>query len=297
MLIRLLCIVCGVFGSLLIHAEDHFLDGRPSGILVTGTDPVLSLVKPSGEALLTLTVGGKITDIQVLKNGNILFSNGEVAQEITPEGKSIWCYKPTYSEGGGPYSAQRMPDGTTVIAENSTGTVLDVDSVGVITDSFTVINFKRGDHCNTRLARKLQTGNYLVCHMNEKTVREYTRDGKVVWEQKTKGRPFQAERLSNGNTMISSLDQITEFALDGSIVWEFKKTDISGVVIRNMAGFEMLSNGNLLIGCYTAYTKSGEGNSMFEITRDKKLVWRWAKPKGHHTTLAVRQYRTEPPKK
>ncbi|MDR0609304.1 MAG: hypothetical protein LBG58_04285, partial [Planctomycetaceae bacterium] len=45
-------------------------------------------------------------------------------------------------------------------------------------------------------------------------------------------------------------------------------------------GFQRLKNGNLLIGCYAAYNKEGKGVGMFEITRDKKLVWAYQKPTG-----------------
>ena len=36
-------------------------------------------------------------------------------------------------------------------------------------------------HRDTRLARKLANGHYLVCHEGDGCVREYDGDGKVVW--------------------------------------------------------------------------------------------------------------------
>ena len=36
-------------------------------------------------------------------------------------------------------------------------------------------------HRDTRLARKLDNGNYLVCHEGDGKVREYDSTGKVVW--------------------------------------------------------------------------------------------------------------------
>ena len=72
---------------------------------------------------------------------------------------------------------------------------------------------------------------------------------------------------------------VTEYAPDKSVVWQFKKTDLPGVFIMNITGFQLLPNGNILIGCYSAYTKDGKGIGMFEITRDKKCVWRYISPK------------------
>ncbi len=41
---------------------------------------------------------------------------------------------------------------------------------------------KPNAHSDTRLVRKLASGNYLVCHENDRACREYDGEGKVVWE-------------------------------------------------------------------------------------------------------------------
>jgi hypothetical protein len=40
-------------------------------------------------------------------------------------------------------------------------------------------------HMQTRMARKLPSGNYVVPQLLDKVVREYTPGGKIVWEAKT----------------------------------------------------------------------------------------------------------------
>ena len=45
----------------------------------------------------------------------------------------------------------------------------------------------------SRLARKLDNGNYLVAHEGDnKVVREYDGGGKIVWEYKFEGNPHRA---------------------------------------------------------------------------------------------------------
>lgn len=83
----------------------------------------------------------------------------------------------------------------------------------------------------------------------------------------------------NGNTLVSAIDRLIEYAPDGQEVWSFKKDDVPGVLIQNMTGFHVLPNSNLVVGCYAAYTKEGQGTGMFEITRAKHLVWRYASPR------------------
>ena len=46
-----------------------------------------------------------------------------------------------------------------------------------------------------------------------------------------------------------------------------------------MTGLNLLPNGNVVAGCYQAYT-DGQGCGLLEISRDKKVVWRYSKPKG-----------------
>jgi hypothetical protein len=53
-----------------------------------------------------------------------------------------------------------------------------------------------------------------------------------------------------------------------------------------MCGMHLLPSGNIAIGCYAAY-KNGEGTGLLEITRSKKLVWRYANPKADGSTMAV----------
>ena len=77
-----------------------------------------------------------------------------------------------------------------------------------------------------------------------------------------------------------TLSQITEYDKDGQEVWDFTKNDVPpGVTVQNMTGMHVLPNGNVVVGCYAAYTKEGKGTGLFEVTREKKLVWRYTSPK------------------
>ena len=58
------------------------------------------------------------------------------------------------------------------------------------------------------------------------------------------------------------------------------------MTLRNLTGINLLSNGNVLAGCYQAYA-DGRGCGLLEISRDKKVVWNYSKPKGDHTMMAV----------
>lgn len=239
-----------------------------------------------GEATWEFPANGLTHDIQYLPNGNILFASGTHVREVTPDKQVVFEYRPENQNGGGVYSCQRLPNGKTVIGENSTCRVLEFDKSGKQVFALQCSTKAGNKHHYMRLARKLRNGNYLVCHSGENIVKEYTPKGKVVWEQKTDQLCFQAERLKNGNTLICTLPRLIEYKPDGSIAWEFKNTDVEGTLITNMTGFKLQPNGNVLIGCYGAY-RGGKGTGMFEINRKKELVWKYANPSMGSCMMAV----------
>lgn len=244
-------------------------------VLATGGGRVL-LLSPQGEVVWEHKAGN-VHDAWLLPNGNVLFADGNIT-EVTRDHQVVFEYKPEIQKGGGAYSCQRLPNGNTVVGENASGRVVEVDKAGQVVFSMMTRFGKTDDHHHMRMVRKLANGNYLVCHSMANIVREYKPDGSTAWEKPTKGLAFAAVRLPNGNTLVSSLSQLTEYDPSGAEVWEFKKDDLPGVVIQNMTGIQVLPNGNLVTGCYSAYTKEGAGTGMLEITRDKKLVWRYVSP-------------------
>ena len=262
--------------------------GKVDGQIFAAGDNRVMILNPDGsiawEHKTALT-----TDAWVLPNGNILFGDGVSVTEVTRDHKVVFQYKSPAGKHDATYGCQRLANGNTLVGENATGKVLEVDPQGKVVFELQTINSKPNAHHNQRVVRKLENGNYLVCHSGEKVVREYQPDAKVVWEQKVNNVAFAAIRKPNGNTLISALDKLTEYKPDHTVAWEFKNTDIPDVKITNMTTIQILDNGNILVGCYSAYTKEGQGNGLFEITADKKLVWRFADPKTARTTMAAQK--------
>jgi outer membrane protein assembly factor BamB len=145
-----------------------------------------------------------------------------------------------------------------------------------------------GAHHNMRMVRKLDTGNYLVCHSGANLVKEYASDGKVVWELKTPNLPFAAVRTTLGTTLVSTLDHLYEYDASGKVMWQFANTGLPGVVISNMTGLHLLPNASVAVGCYRAYSGRA-GTALFEISRDRRLIWRYADPGGDSSMMAIQR--------
>ena len=248
------------------------LTGR---VLATGTGRML-LLDNTGK-ILWKHKGGNCSDIWMLKNGNVLLADNNVVEVDPKTDKVVWSYKPAMQKGGGTFACQRLENGNTMVGENSAGRIVEVDPKGKIVFELKLPLCQPGNHNNLRHVRKLANGNYLVAYKSKGMVREYTPAGKVVFEVKVKPIAFSAVRLPNGNTVVGHINFVTEFDPKGKQVWQFDKKEIEGVKIGMICGIHVLPNGNIVMGIYGA-AKGKDGASLLEVTREKKLVWRYAGP-------------------
>ena len=241
-------------------------------VLATGAGRMVLLDKTG--KILWKHKGGNCSDIWMLKNGNILLADNNVVEVDPKTDKVVWSYKPAMQKGGGTYACQRLENGNTMVGENSAGRIVEVDPKGKIVFELKLPLCQPGSHNNLRHVRKLANGNYLVAYKGKAMVREYTPKGEVVFEAKVKPIAFSAVRLPNGNTVVGHINCVTEFDPKGKQVWQFDKKELKDVKIGAITGIHVQSNGNIVMGIYGANT-SKDGASLLEITREKKLVWRY----------------------
>lgn len=132
----------------------------------------------------------------------------------------------------------------------------------------------------SRMARKLPNGNYLVPHLLDKEVCEYNPKGEIIQRIKTPNMPFSAIRLENGNTLISCTqgDSVVEVSPKGKLIWKLTNADLPGKPLKNVCGVQRLPNGNTVL---TSFRAKGDAPRMIEVTPDKKIVWTYTHPKRH----------------
>jgi outer membrane protein assembly factor BamB len=217
-------------------------------------------------------------DIQFLDNGNILFhENWTTIVEMTLDEKVVWTYDSSTMNGNkgnavDVHAFRRLPNGLTMIAESGVGRIIEVDKDGKI---HAEIKLKPGGTQNTRMVRKLADGNYLVCAESPGAVTEYNAKSEVVWQYPIKTRVYGAIRLRNGNTLIASGGggSVVEVTRDGKVAWEINDmVPDTKIALKWTTFLTELDNGNFIVGnCH-----AGEKNpQIFEITRDKKVVWQF----------------------
>ncbi len=238
---------------------------------------------------------GPLHDLHVLPSGNVLLQTSwtEVA-EINPANDEIlWQYDAMQRpENAGKHleihAFQRLVNGRTMVAESGPGHIIELDKDLKVSHSMALKVSKPDAHRDTRLVRRLESGNYLVCHEGDGLVREYDASGKTVWEyavplfdRKPAGghgveafgnQCFSAIRLANGNTLIGTGNghSILEVTPAEQIIWSLHQNDLPGIQLAWVTSLQVLPSGNILINnCH-----AGPDNpQLVEVNREKKVVW------------------------
>jgi outer membrane protein assembly factor BamB len=237
----------------------------------------LAIVAPDGKVEWETPIRN-IHDLHVLPGGNILFqTDWTKLVEADAAGKVVWTYDAAKMNGNDGrkvevHAFQRLPDGSTMIAESGPGRIIEVDRDGKLLREVKLKIARPNPHTDTRLVRKLDNGNYLVAHESEGCAREYDPSGKVVWEHPVASKLYSATRLANGNTLIGCGDghRVVEVDKAGKEVWSLNENDVPGVKLAWVTMAERLENGNtLVVNCH-----AGPANpQVIEVTPEKKLVW------------------------
>jgi hypothetical protein len=213
---------------------------------------------------------------QVLPNGNILFGYGGQptgVREITSRGETVFDY---VSKSHQVFGCERLANGNTLVAEQEPCQAVEVNPKGDVVHVTPLTTNVQGYHLQVRNVHKLPNGNILAAHEGEGAVREVDPQGKVVWEYTGVTNTGEAQRLANGNTLIccGTQKRLIEVTPDKQIAWEFKAEDAPELNITWVSSVQQLKNGNYLVGNFIR-GQEGKGAHAYEVTRDKKIVWKW----------------------
>jgi hypothetical protein len=275
--LRLLVLLLFSFAESL-HAENHIYCADHS-------NKKLIKIKEDG-TLLWEFPNNNGHDVQLLKNGNVLIVTGEV-QEVTPDKQIVWRVgKPTVQNAE---AAQRLDNGHTVIADNGTHAVIELNGKNEEIWRFEVPNGNHRPHPTMRQVRRLANGNTLICASTEDEVWDVTPEKRIVWRYKIPF-PYLATRLDSGNTLISSGDgygsprgyYLIEVDPAGQTVWKYGGDDApADQKLKWPSGFVRMPDG-------TTYVSEAQGADIKVISHDKKLLRTIKSPAmAHPCTLVI----------
>lgn len=281
------------------------------GYRFIGADRSLAIVEADGAVAWKQPVPGTPHDLSMLPNGNILvvLDNRRVVELEAKSGKELWSYDSSKMNGNEGkkievHAVQRVADDLTMIAESGVSRIIEVDRAGVIKHQVALKVANPHPHRDTRLVRKLASGNYLVCHEGDGVVREYDSKGEVVWDfavplfdKKPAGghgpeawgnQTYGAVRLANGNTLISTGNghAVIEVSPKKEIVWHLKQGDLPGITFAWITTVQALPDGTVIFGnCHAG----PENPQLIAVDREKKVLWSYKNFELFGNNLAMTQ--------
>lgn len=192
---------------------------------------------------------GFLLDVNLLDNGHVMFTlHGAGIFEITRQGKVVWSWDGVAAFDHPPFadvdkegwmhvnSLTRLANSNTLISIRNFNTVVEVDKGG---DVFWSVTFRsRGGKgfpatdgpikgAGNHEPELLENGNLLLALRKPHRYIEVDRESKtIVWKwshpdgKRAMKTNREANRLPNGNTLVSSRDRLYEVTRDGEIVWQ-----------------------------------------------------------------------------
>ncbi len=247
------------------------------------------IIGEAGEVIWNSKKAGA-RDGYILKNGHILICWGDEVREYNRKKEVILSYKKT-EESMELGTAVRLSNGNTMITESGyKPRIVEINKKGKVVKSIPLKPETDNIHMQTRMARKLKNGNYLVPHLLAFAVKEYQPDGTIVKTfstdyEKFGGRkaetwPFTAIRLKNGNTLVTLThgNRVVELNSKGQIIWEINNALYDEDPLVDPCGAQRLPNGNTVIASYGAQ----KGIKIFEVDLNKNIVWTYNNFRAHH---------------
>jgi hypothetical protein len=223
-----------------------------------------------------------IFDAWPLPNGNILFSHRYGVVELNAAKEVVWKYGVEEGKSTELHNCQPLSDGNILVLECSENRLFEIDRAGEIDNEIKLNGKNRGPHNRYGVARKTDSGTYLVPYVTESKVVEFNTNGEITRESTipdlTTSDIWYAERLPNGNTLVSTGKDLRVVEVDpkGKVVWELRESDLPGMQLFCLMGIQRLPNGNTIVcnGDFHIEDLPRGEVMMLEVTRDKKVAWK-----------------------
>lgn len=194
-------------------------------------------------------------------------------QEVDRDHHVVWNYTSPAEQVLG---FDALPDGHFLVGEQGPPRAVEVDRAGKVVHAIALRTSEKGAHRQVRSLHRLADGHVLVAHEGEAVVREYDRDGAVVWEYPGVRNVYEALRLPDGHTLISSNGRVTEVTRDGRVAWELTRDDVPDLELTWPTSIQRLPGGVLLVADFHGGQPHARGAHAFEVGRDKKVRWSWS---------------------
>jgi len=277
-----------IFSAVSITA--NAADATPPKMLIAGTGQGVLLVE-DGKVVKRYPTRGGCQDAWLLADGDVLATESVGVTRLDKDGKVLMRYTAADKKNE-VHACQPLPGGGVLLAEANPPRLIELDSAGQIVTEIAVKDIKYANaHLHMRAARKNKKGEYGIISSGEMRVIILNPDGttkRIIDLQKL---PKQIKHklshgfafLEGGNILVSTSYGSCFVELDpaGKIVWSLTPDDVPELELKYAAGMHRLPNGNTVCTAYRGKYP------VFEVTPDKKVVWKMSADKELGAPLHV----------
>ncbi|WP_370861357.1 beta-propeller domain-containing protein [Parabacteroides faecis] len=214
-------------------------------------------------------------DVEITKEGNILYAYTSGARLIDREQQTLWDFK--VKKGEELFTATQLPSGRYMLAIcGMPSRIIELDPHGQPVEEIEFDTNITGVHDQFRQIVKTPQNTYLIPLMGKGEVIEMNKEKEVINRVECGGNPFTIQILKNGNWLVSCGDAHYFVEIDPGnkqILRKVGSDDLSNISLLFVAELVRYKNGNTLISNWNGHSQDKSQPLLIEVDPGNRVVW------------------------
>lgn len=222
-----------------------------------------------------LNKGEDCNDVEITREGNVLYAYTGGARMISFDQKVIWDFKAAPKEEL--FTATQLRNGNYMLAMcGNPSRIVELDKEGKQIHELRFDVNILGVHDQFRQILPTKNNTYLIPLMGKGKVIEMNKTGQIIRTVDVGGNPFSMKVLKSGNWLVSCGDAHQFVEADprkNQILKTIHSDSIPDVSLLFVAELIRSKNGNTLISNWNGHSKDKSQPRLFEIDKNNNIIW------------------------
>lgn len=223
----------------------------------------------------SLGPGEDCNDIELTKDGHILYAYTSGARLINRKQETLWDFKAR--KGEELFTATRLASGHYMLAICGTPSrIVELNADGQQIKEQTFKTNITGVHDQFRQIVQTPDNTYLIPLMGKGEVIEMNQQGEIINQAQSGGNPFSLRVLDNGNWLVACGDAhhfVEINPQNKQIIRKVGTDDIANVSLLFVAELIRYKNGNTLICNWNGHSPDKSQPLLLEVNPGNQVVW------------------------
>ena len=243
-----------------------------------GWDKVAIVDKQSQsiEWIHQLNKGDDCNDVEITKNGNVLYAYKGGARLVTRSQEVIWDFK--VKKGEELYTATELPSGEYLLGICALPSrLVTLNAKGIQTKEQNFDSGITNVHGQFRQIYPTANNTYLIPLMGKGEVIELRQTGEVLRRIEVGGNPFSVKVLENGRWLVACGDAHKYVVVDPgkqTVIKTISANEVADAALLFVAEPHCYKNGNVLLANWNGHSKDKTQPKLMEIDPKNRVVWK-----------------------